>query len=146
MYTQIHILVLEGETEEYFMCLWAQDIHTEILVCICLANWEITWSDGGSWIESLTVQHMPTLPEQSSYPTSRPRKDSVCPRLGWTWRSTVPSCWWSGRYIGLWRGGWGSIKSQKLQNNTQRLFTKFKDRLQLSMLYALSLQAVTAQL
>lgn len=42
MYTQIHIQVLEDETEEYFMRLRAQDVHTEILVCICLANWEIT--------------------------------------------------------------------------------------------------------
>lgn len=101
------------------MLLWAQGVYTEILVCICLVNWEIhmKWS----WIELLAMQHMPTLPEQSSYLTCRPQKGSVFPRLGWTWRSTVPSCWWSGRYIGLWRGAnWKS----ELQNNPQWFFRK----------------------
>lgn len=73
---------------------------------LCASAWstgKYTWGDGGSRIELLAVRHMPTLPEQSSYPTSRPQKGSVCLRLGWTWRSTVPSCWWSGRYIVLWK-------------------------------------------
>lgn len=63
------------------------------------------------WIAHSATQCV-TLPEQSSYLTSRPQKGFVFPHLGWTWRSTELSCWWSGRYTDLWRGGggWGGVK------------------------------------
>lgn len=71
--------------------------------------------------ELVAMQQMPTLPERFSYLTCRPQKGSVFPRPGWTWRSTVPSCWWSGRYIGLWReANWKS----GIQNNPWWLFRK----------------------
>lgn len=147
-HTLLHTLVQEDETV-YFMLLWAQGVYTEIHMCICLVNWEIHKVMVGAELNLLAMQQMPALPEQSSYLTCRPQRGSVCPRPGWTWRSTAPSCWWSGRYIGLWReANWKS----ELQNNPQwplrkvhSSCLKFKDSLQLLVLYDLPQQAASAQ-
>lgn len=60
---------------------WAQDIDAELL---CVSAWPTgklheVMAEAES--KSLTTQQMPALPEQSSYLTSRPQEDSVCPRL-----------------------------------------------------------------
>lgn len=104
---QIHVLVLEDEMGVYYMPLWARRLYTENVYVHLLGQLGNPHEvDGRSRIE-WAVQHTPTLPEQSSYLTSRPQRGSACPRLGWTWHSTAPSCWWSGRCIVLQRGGGG---------------------------------------
>lgn len=90
-------------------------VGTEMLMRICLVKRRT------HGIEILEMRRMTSLPEQSSYRTCRPRRGSVFPGRGWTWRSMVSSCWWSGRYTGLWRK---EQRKSELHKNPQRLLKR----------------------
>lgn len=104
------------------MCPCGHGSYTQKILCASAwSTGKSTRSVGRSRIE-WAMQRTQTLPEQSSYLTFRPQRGSACPRLGWTWRSMAPSCWWSGKCIVLQReGGKPMIVLRKMEGHTMQL-------------------------
>lgn len=123
MHTLIHILVLEDETEDYFMHLWAQDIHTELL---CASAWPT------GKLHEVMVEAESNLSQCSKcwlYLNNlfiwHPGHEKILFVLVWIELDTV---WYlpvgeAGDTLACREEGGGIFKS-KLQNNTQWLFTK----------------------